>query len=84
MIVLGLYMFIIGSCGWPLRSYVVEILCLDTDKTGCVNKVLIFDILIYLRDPKFPLAAESEKDDCVSTKYVYHRFLQVAPVVICG
>ena len=84
MDVLGVTMLVLNSHGWLLWSYVVEILCLDTDKTGCVNKVLIFDILIYLRDPKFPLAAESEKDDCASTKYVYHRILWVAHVVICG
>ena len=38
----------------------------------------------FLKDPKYPLGAESEKDDCVSTKYVFHRLLWVAPVVICG
>ena len=38
----------------------------------------------FLRDPKYPLAAESEKEDCVSNKYVYHRILLVAPGVICG
>ena len=31
-------------CGWLLWSYVVEIICLDTDKAACVNKDLIVDI----------------------------------------
>ena len=41
MIVLGVTMLVLGSCGWFLWSYVVEIICLDTDKTACVNKDLI-------------------------------------------
>ena len=57
---LALNMFIIGSFKWLLVSYVVEIVCLDTDKTR-VNKILIFDILLIF-------AAESEKNDCVRAK----------------
>ena len=84
LVVLCVTVLVLNSYGWLLWSYAVKILCLDTDKTSCINKVFIFDILIYLRDPIFPLAAESEKDDCASTKYVYHRILWVAHVVICG
>ena len=44
MVVLGVTVLVLNSCGWLLWSYVIEILCLDTDKTVCVNKVLILDI----------------------------------------
>ena len=63
MDVLGVTMLVLNSYGWLLWSYTVKILCLDRDITGCVNKVLILNILIMLRDPEFPLAADSEKDD---------------------
>ena len=60
MVVLGVTVLVLNSCGWPSWSYVVVILCLDTDKTR-VNKILIFDILLIF-------AAESEKNDCVRAK----------------
>ena len=41
IIVLGVTLLVLGSCGWLLSSNVVEILCLDTDKTACGNKDLI-------------------------------------------
>ena len=37
MIEFGLYMFIISSCGWLLWSYLIDIVCLDGDKTGFVE-----------------------------------------------
>ena len=60
MVVLGVTVLVLNSCGWPSWSHVVVILCLDTDKTR-VNKILIFDILLIF-------AAESEKNDCVRAK----------------
>ena len=44
-VVLGVTTLLLNSCGWLLWSNVVEILCVDTDKIGCVNKVLIVSIL---------------------------------------
>ena len=44
IIVLGVYLLFQGSCRWLLWSYLVEILGLDKDKTGYVNKVLIIHI----------------------------------------
>ncbi len=37
IIVLGVTMLVLGSCGWLLWSCVVELLCLDTTKKGCVD-----------------------------------------------
>ena len=54
MIVLGVTMLVLGSCGWLLWSHVVEIICLDTDKTTCVNKDPILDILLFLEGPQIP------------------------------
>ena len=62
----------------------VEKLCADTDKTACVDKDLILDILLFLEDPKYPLAADSKSDNCVGCNYACLRFLWVAAVVICG
>ena len=42
---------------WVLFSRVrslVEIICLDTDKTACVNKDPILDILLFLEGPQIP------------------------------
>ena len=84
MIVLGVNMFVLGSCECLLWSYVVEILCLDTNKKRWVDVDLSLDILVFSLDPKYPLAAESKNDDCVSCNYACPRFLCVASVVICG
>ena len=46
-IVLGVSMLVQGSYAWILSSYVVEILRLDKDKTGYVNKDLTIDILLF-------------------------------------
>ena len=52
MIVLGVTMCVLGSCVWLLWSYVVEIVCLDRDKTAYVNKVLILEIKLFLEGPQ--------------------------------
>ena len=46
-IVLGVSMLVQGSYAWILSSYVVEILRLDKDKTGYVNKDLKIDVLLF-------------------------------------
>ena len=45
-------MCVLGSFVWLLWSYVVEIVCLDRDKTAYVNKVLILEILLFLEGPQ--------------------------------
>ena len=61
MVVLGVTKLDLNSCRWLLWSYVVGKLCLDTDKAGCVKS--LYSIFFYfLKDPKYPLAADSEKD----------------------
>ena len=84
MIVLGVNMLVLGSCECLLWSYVVEILCLDTNKKRWVDVDLSLDILVFFLDPKYPLAAESKNDDCVRCNYACPRFLWVAPLVTCG
>ena len=54
MIVLGVTMLVLESSVWLLWSYVIEIICWDTDKTACVNKDLILDILLFLEGPQIP------------------------------
>ena len=81
---LGVIMFVLGTFGCILWSYVVEILRLDSNKTRWVDVDLLLDILVFLRDPKYPLTAESKSDDCVRCNYACPRFLCVASVVICG
>ena len=51
MIVLGVTMLVLCSCGWLLWSYMAEIICLDTNKKACVIKNLILDILLFLEGP---------------------------------
>ena len=41
--VLGVNMLVLGSSGWLLWSYLVEILSLDTGNTGCVYEDLPLD-----------------------------------------
>ena len=53
-IVFGVTMLVLGSCGWLLPSYVVKMLCLDTDKIASVNKDLILDILLFFEGPQIP------------------------------
>ena len=52
--VLGVSMLIQGLYGWLLWSYVVEILHLDKDKTGYMNKDLIIDILLFFAGCQVP------------------------------
>ena len=47
IIVLGVSLLFQESCRWLLWSYMVEILGLDKDKTGYVNKDLTIDILLF-------------------------------------
>ena len=82
MIVLGVTMHVLGSCGWFLWSYVVELLCLDTNETGCVDVDLPSVVLVFLRHPKYPLAEVSISNKCVGYYYACLRFLWVSPVVI--
>jgi hypothetical protein len=51
MIVLGVTMLVLGSYGWLLWSYVVEILCLDTNKPRWVDVDLPLDILVFFETP---------------------------------
>ena len=53
MIVLGIIMIVLGSCGWRLWSYVVELLCLDTKK-GCIDVNLPLGVLVFLEAPQIP------------------------------
>ena len=46
IIVLGVTMLVLGSCGWLLWSYLVEIL-LDTNKTGFVDLDPPLDVLVF-------------------------------------
>ena len=52
IIVLGVDMHVLGSRGWFLWSYVVELLCLDINKTRWVNVDLSLDILVFLKGPQ--------------------------------
>ena len=54
IILLGVSMLFQGSCRWLQWSYVVEILLLDKDKTGYVNKVLVIDILLFFEGCQVP------------------------------
>ena len=47
VIVLGVTMLVLGFCGWLLWSYLVEILWLDTNKTGFVDVDPPLDILVF-------------------------------------
>ena len=53
-IVLGVSMLVQGSYAWILSSYMVEILRLDKDKTGYVNKDLTIDILLFFEGCQVP------------------------------
>ena len=74
IIVLGVYLLFQGSCRWLLWSYLVEILRLDKDKTGYVNKVLMIHNLLFLKDTKYPLTAESKSSKSIQQK-AYSRKL---------
>ena len=62
----------------------VELLCLDTNKKACVDVDLPSVVLVFLRHPIYPLAAESKSDNCVGCDYAGLRLLWVSPVLICG
>ena len=49
---LGVTMLVLGFCGWLLWSYLVEILWLDTNKTGCVDVDPPLDILVFFESPR--------------------------------
>ena len=51
IIVLGVTMHVLGSYGWLLWSCVVELLCLDTNKTGCVDVELPLAVLVFFEAP---------------------------------
>ena len=50
--VLNVTMLVLGSFGWLLWSYLVEILCLDTNKAGFVDLDPPLDILVFFETPK--------------------------------
>ena len=52
VIVLGVTMLVLGFCGWLLWSYLVEILWLDTNKTGFVDVDPPLDILVFFERPR--------------------------------
>ena len=54
IIVLGVLMLVLGSCEWLLWSYVGELLCLDTNKTGCVDLDLPSVVLVFSEAPQVP------------------------------
>ena len=68
-------MLVLGSCMWLLWSYVVELLCLDTNKTVCLHEDLPLVVLVFLRHPKYPLEAESKSDSYVGYYYGCLGFL---------
>ena len=84
IISLGVTMLVLSSCGWILLSYVVKLLCLDKNKTGCVDIDLPLHVLVFLRHPKYPHAAESKCDNCVGCNYAFLRFLGLFSMAICG
>ena len=69
---------------WLLWSYVVELLSLDTNNTGCVDVDLPLDVLVFSAGPKYPIAAEAKSDDCVRYNHACPRYMWVAPLVACG
>ena len=84
ILLLGESKLVIGSIGWVLSSYVVELLCLDTNKKACVDVDLPSVVFVFLRHLIYPLAAESKSDNCVWCDYAGLRLLWVSPVLICG
>ena len=84
IIVLGVTMLVLGFYGWLLWSYVVQLLCLDTNETGCVDVDLPLVDLVFLTHPKYPLAEESKSDNCFGHHYAGLMFLWVSPVVMDG
>ena len=54
IIVLGVTMLVLGSFEWLLWSYVVELLCLDTSKTGCVEVDIPSVVLVFFEAPQIP------------------------------
>ena len=54
MIVIGVTMLVLGSCVCLLRSYVIELLCLDTNKIGCVDVDLPLDVLVFFEAYQIP------------------------------
>ena len=54
IIVLGYIMLFLGPCGCILWLNVVEIVCLDTNKTRWVNADLPLDVLVFFEGPQMP------------------------------
>ena len=82
VIVLGVTMLVLGFCGWLLWSYLAEILCLDTNKTGFVDVDPPLDILVFFETPQ--INTKSRVSKWWLCNYACLRFLWVAPVVIFG
>ena len=57
IIVLGVTMLVLGSFEWLLWSYVVELLCLDTNKTGCVDVDIPSFVLVFFEAPQIPICS---------------------------
>ena len=55
IIVLGVTMLILGSCGWLLWAYLVELLGVDTNKTVCVDVDLPLVVLVFFKAPQIPI-----------------------------
>ena len=52
LIVFSVTMLVVGSSGWLLCSYMVEIICPITFEIACVNKDPIFDVVLFLVGPQ--------------------------------
>ena len=57
IIVLVATMLVLGFCRWLLLSYVVELLCVDTNETGCVDVDLPLDVLVFFEGTQIPTSS---------------------------
>ena len=55
----GVIMLVLSPCGCLLWSYLVEILCLDTNKTRWVDVDLTIDVLVFSEGPQIPTCSGS-------------------------
>ena len=60
IIMLGASMLVSSCCEWLLWSYVVELVCLDTNKTGCVDVDLLLLVLVFLEATQIPTCSRIE------------------------
>ncbi len=45
-------MLVLGCCEWVLWSYVVELVCLDTNEIGCVDVNIPSVVLVFFEAPQ--------------------------------